>query len=149
LTFADQPVAVLDAVISGHIHPSICQTPNGVLVVVYQGKEVLMCARSTDGGQTWTTPVAIATTAKRQVPRLVIGGGVELFLGEATQNSITVGWSSEFVSGRLSIWRTRPGQYTPTLEVRMGVGRFCSLTIQGTEYERLPGWRTQVARQSE
>jgi hypothetical protein len=65
LTFADQPVAVLDAAISGHIHPSICQTPNGVLVVVYQGTEVLMCARSTDGGQTWTTPVAIATTAKR------------------------------------------------------------------------------------
>jgi hypothetical protein len=46
MTFADQPVAVLDAAISGHIHPSICQTPNDVLVVVYQGKEVLMCARS-------------------------------------------------------------------------------------------------------
>ena len=65
LTFADQPVAVLDAAISGHVHPSICQTPNGVLVVVYRGNEVLMCASSTDGGQTWTTPVAIATTTKR------------------------------------------------------------------------------------
>ena len=61
----DQPVSILDARISGHIHPSICQTEKGTLVVVFKGANVLMCARSTDGGETWEKPVAIPTTAKR------------------------------------------------------------------------------------
>lgn len=61
----DQPVSILAKPIGGHIHPSICRTPDGTLVVVYKGANVLMCSRSTDSGATWTEPEAIATTAKR------------------------------------------------------------------------------------
>lgn len=60
-----QPVAIVDARVSGHVHPSICRTKDGTLVVVYQGKNVLMRSRSTDGGKTWETSKPIATTAKR------------------------------------------------------------------------------------
>ena len=58
-------VSILAARISGHIHPSICQTKNGTLVVVYKGANVLMCSRSTDKGSTWSKPEAIVTSAKR------------------------------------------------------------------------------------
>ncbi len=61
----ERPVSVLDARISGHIHPSICRTKDGTLVVVYKGGNGLMRARSTDGGKSWEAPVAIATSAKR------------------------------------------------------------------------------------
>ena len=61
----ERPVAIVAARISGHIHPSICRTKDGTLIVVYKGANVLMRARSTDGGQTWEKPVAIATSAKR------------------------------------------------------------------------------------
>lgn len=61
----EQPVSIVAARISGHIHPSICRTKEGTLVVVYKGANVLMRARSADGGATWKTPVAIATSAKR------------------------------------------------------------------------------------
>lgn len=64
-TADERPVAILDARISGHIHPSICRTTGGTLVVVYRGTNVLMCARSTDGGATWQTPQPIATTGQR------------------------------------------------------------------------------------
>jgi len=49
----------------GHVHPSICRAKDGTLIVVYKGPQVLMRARSTDGGQTWEQPEAIATSAKR------------------------------------------------------------------------------------
>ncbi|QDU21693.1 sialidase family protein [Urbifossiella limnaea] len=49
----------------GHVHPSVCRTPDGTLVVVYKGQNVLMRTRSTDGGTTWETPEPIPTTAKR------------------------------------------------------------------------------------
>jgi Neuraminidase (sialidase) len=49
----------------GHIHPSICRAKDGTLVVVYKGPQVLMRARSADGGKTWEPPEAIATSAKR------------------------------------------------------------------------------------
>lgn len=61
----DQPVSILAARIGGHIHPSICRTQDGTLVVVYKGSNVLMCSRSTDDGTTWSTPEAITTSAKR------------------------------------------------------------------------------------
>lgn len=60
-----QPVAIVDARVSGHIHPSVCKTQKGTLVVVYKGANVLMRSRSTDGGATWEKSVPIATTAKR------------------------------------------------------------------------------------
>ncbi|MDP6444084.1 MAG: sialidase family protein [Pirellulaceae bacterium] len=62
---ADNVVSVLSAPVRGHVHPSICQTKDGNLVVVFQGKNVLMCSRSTDAGKTWTKPKPIATTADR------------------------------------------------------------------------------------
>ena len=61
----ENPVSILAARIGGHVHPSICRTRHGTLVVVYQGKNVLMCSRSTDGGTTWSEPRPIATTADR------------------------------------------------------------------------------------
>lgn len=61
----DAPVVVAPGPISGHIHPSICRTPDGTLVVVYKGGPGLMRSRSTDGGRTWETPELIPTTAYR------------------------------------------------------------------------------------
>ncbi|MBL9091101.1 MAG: exo-alpha-sialidase [Planctomycetaceae bacterium] len=60
-----RPVSILAAPIGGHIHPSICRTQAGALVVVYKGANVLMRSRSLDGGATWEKPEPIATTAKR------------------------------------------------------------------------------------
>ena len=61
----EMPVPILDAKIGGHIHPSICQTKDGTLVVVYKGANVLMCSRSGDLGASWSKPEPIATSAKR------------------------------------------------------------------------------------
>ena len=61
----DKPVSILAAKIGGHIHPSICRTHDGTLIVVYKGKDVLMVSRSADGGATWEQPTPIATTARR------------------------------------------------------------------------------------
>ncbi|MCE9530910.1 MAG: hypothetical protein K8T89_07280 [Planctomycetes bacterium] len=62
----DQPVVVAPSPkAGGHIHPSICRTKDGTLVVVYKGPQVLMRTRSTDGGKTWEKPEEIATSAKR------------------------------------------------------------------------------------
>ncbi|MDA0590394.1 MAG: sialidase family protein [Planctomycetota bacterium] len=65
LAAQEKPVSILAARIGGHIHPSICRTENGTLVVVYKGANVLMCSRSTDDGETWTKPEPIATSARR------------------------------------------------------------------------------------
>ncbi|MCH8830608.1 MAG: exo-alpha-sialidase [Planctomycetes bacterium] len=69
LKAGEQPVSIVAARISGHIHPSLCRTKDGTLVVVYKGANVLMRSRSTDGGKTWEKPVAIATSAMR--PKLI------------------------------------------------------------------------------
>lgn len=61
----EAPVSILAARIGGHIHPSICQAKDGTLVVVYKGANVLMVARSTDNGDTWSKPLSIATSANR------------------------------------------------------------------------------------
>jgi hypothetical protein len=61
----ERPVTIVPGPQSGHIHPSICRTKDGALVVVFRSKGVLMAARSTDGGQTWDPPTPIATSAKR------------------------------------------------------------------------------------
>ncbi|QDU15327.1 BNR/Asp-box repeat protein [Gimesia maris] len=62
---ADKPVSILAQRIQGHIHPSICRSQDGTLIVVYKGANVLMCSRSDDQGATWSTPQAIETSAKR------------------------------------------------------------------------------------
>lgn len=61
----EQPVSILAARIGGHIHPSICRSKEGTLVVVYKGANVLMRSRSTDGGNTWEVAEPIAASAKR------------------------------------------------------------------------------------
>jgi hypothetical protein len=62
----DTPVTVASSPkAGGHIHPSICRAKDGTLVVVYKGPQVLMCARSADGGKTWEAPEVIATSARR------------------------------------------------------------------------------------
>lgn len=62
----DTPVVVAASPkAGGHIHPSICRAKDGTLVVVYKGPQLLMCARSADGGKTWEAPVPITTSAKR------------------------------------------------------------------------------------
>ena len=60
----DAPVLVGTSA-TGHIHPSICRTKDGTLIVVFKGLNGLMCSRSADGGQTWEKSEPIATTAKR------------------------------------------------------------------------------------
>ncbi len=62
----DRPVQVaISPKAGGHVHPSICRTKDGTLVVVYKGANVLMRTRSTDGGKTWEAPETISTTADR------------------------------------------------------------------------------------
>ena len=54
-------------VVSGHIHPALTLTRGGHLLAAFVtsgqgGKELLLC-RSTDGGRSWTAPVAITGPA--------------------------------------------------------------------------------------
>ncbi len=49
----------------GHVHPSVCRTRDGTLIVVYKGSNVLMRTRSIDGGKSWERPEPIPTTADR------------------------------------------------------------------------------------
>lgn len=63
--WAQEPVAILDARISGHIHPSVCLTKEGTLVVVFKSGQQLSVSRSTDGGATWSEPSPIETSSKR------------------------------------------------------------------------------------
>lgn len=60
----DQPVVIATGV-SGHVHPSICRTQDGTLVVVYKAGAGLVRSRSADNGATWERPEQIATTEKR------------------------------------------------------------------------------------
>ena len=60
-----EPTPVTIAPRAGHVHPSICRTKNGTLIVVCKGTDGLICTRSTDGGATWEKPTPIATTARR------------------------------------------------------------------------------------
>ncbi len=62
---ADNPVSIFAKRISGHIHPSICKTTQGTLIVVFKTGNALSRSRSNDGGQTWEEPLAIATTSER------------------------------------------------------------------------------------
>ena len=52
-------------VIGGHVHPSICVTHSGMIIVVYNkegggGKRLLLC-HSQDQGESWSTPRPINT----------------------------------------------------------------------------------------
>ena len=47
------------------MHPSICRTKEGTLIIVYKSGNVLLRTRSVNGGTTWEQAVTIATSAKR------------------------------------------------------------------------------------
>jgi hypothetical protein len=59
------PIRIAD-VIGGHVHPALCVTASGTILVAYNksggaGKELLL-SRSTDGGVSWSGPVSIPPT---------------------------------------------------------------------------------------
>ena len=80
-----EPVAVVESkahprqgVDTGHVHPSICKTADGTLIIVYAaneddspGKDVLMCTRSTDSGATWSVSSPIECTRFSEKPDAV------------------------------------------------------------------------------
>ncbi|MBS0204531.1 MAG: exo-alpha-sialidase [Planctomycetes bacterium] len=53
--------------VNGHIHPAICQSTKGTLVVTYGhiNHRDLRLTRSTDGGATWSTPERFAHTVSK------------------------------------------------------------------------------------
>jgi hypothetical protein len=58
-----EPVRIANPV-TGHIHPAVCLSPQGTLVVIY-GQVIhrdLRITRSTDGGQSWSPPVPFPHT---------------------------------------------------------------------------------------
>ena len=62
----EEPIKISgSAKVGGHVHPSICRTKDGTLIVVFKSGQSLVCVRSTDGGKTWEQPEPIATSAKR------------------------------------------------------------------------------------
>ncbi len=58
-----RPVRIADPV-GGHIHPAVCVTPQGTIVVTYGrvNHRDLRITRSTDGGVTWSPPVPFEHT---------------------------------------------------------------------------------------
>ena len=65
ITAEDQPVLVGTSA-TGHVHPSICRTKDGTLIVVFKGANVLLCSRSTDSGQTWQLCAGLREGVGRQ-----------------------------------------------------------------------------------
>ena len=62
LTLAEDSPVLVGTSATGHIHPSICRTKDGTLIVVFKGANVLMCSRSSDSGQHITDrPIARAS----------------------------------------------------------------------------------------
>src|SRR4051794_32269200 len=59
----------LDSGVSGHIHPALCVTAKGTLIVTYCHAEYKphRTTRSTDGGKTWSKPALVPHTADTQV----------------------------------------------------------------------------------
>ena len=53
--------------VNGHIHPAICRSRKGTLVVIYGrvNHVDLRVTRSSDGGKTWTTPEPFVHTVKK------------------------------------------------------------------------------------
>jgi predicted amidohydrolase len=92
-----QPVPVSAPIAwPGHVHPSMCCTAGGTLVVVYAmglyeggNVHVLMCTRSHDFGLSWSEPAQIPCSLKRpdsilEVDPTARGGGYECYPGTCT-----------------------------------------------------------------
>lgn len=70
VVMAAEPEAVrIASGVSGHIHPAIAVTKNGVIVVVFSQADFrdLRVTRSTDGGKTWSAPVAFGPAEKLSI----------------------------------------------------------------------------------
>ena len=61
-----RPVRIAD-VVNGHIHPAMCITPQGTLIVTYGriNHRDLRITRSIDGGHTWEEPAPFGPTVKK------------------------------------------------------------------------------------
>src|SRR5262245_37296229 len=64
----EKPVRIASDV-SGHIHPAICVTPKGTVVVLFCQSDYkdLRQTTSTDGGKTWSKPAPYELTAKQSI----------------------------------------------------------------------------------
>lgn len=62
------PIRIASGV-SGHIHPAVCVTRSGTIVVIYSQSDFkdLRLTRSTDGGRTWSEPVSVPPTEKLSI----------------------------------------------------------------------------------
>lgn len=98
-TLAPVPIAVPHS--GGHVHPSICVTPRGTLVIVYatdindsQGKDALVSVISDDGGTSWSLPAVIEASTQR--PNTVRNtGNSEIYPGTLTalpDGTVLVTW---------------------------------------------------------
>ena len=63
---ASEPLVRIGSGMSGHIHPSVCLTKQGTIVVIYGQSEYvdLRITRSVDGGRTWSEPVKFGPALK-------------------------------------------------------------------------------------
>jgi hypothetical protein len=64
---ADLKLVRIASGMSGHIHPAVCRSPRGTIVVTYGqvNHRDLRITRSTDGGQTWSPPTPFVPTIKK------------------------------------------------------------------------------------
>ena len=70
--FADVvPWPIVQGSLSGHVHPSLARTKDGTLVVVFQGKGMLMRSRLKPGAENWE--------AARPIPGLGVTLNEDLF----------------------------------------------------------------------
>ncbi len=96
---ASQPIRIAD-VIGGHVHPAVCTTKRGDLLVVYNregggGKELLL-SRSKDGGRTWSAskPIPVIRNCS------IYPGSLTTF----SDGQILLNWSCYRESGD-DLWR--------------------------------------------
>jgi len=67
---ATRPTPVrLASGVSGHIHPAVCLAKSGTLVVIFGQSDMrdLRVTRSTDGGRSWSEPVAFAPSIGQEI----------------------------------------------------------------------------------
>lgn len=90
---APKPVRIGSGV-SGHIHPAVCISKKGTILVTYCKKEATdhLISRSTDGGLTWTQPELFGPTVK-----------ISLYPGSLTalaDGRIVHAWNTWYGSGK-------------------------------------------------